>query len=60
MMEEDKVLWVARYEEDDLSATERAEFEQQLPQDRQLQQHLSDYREIHRSLQMELGENADD
>lgn len=58
-MTKDKILWTAQYVEGDLSDAERIEFEALLLQDEELKQHLSDYYDIHGSLEMELAEDLD-
>lgn len=56
-MIEDKILWVARYVEEDMDEAEIAEFEAVLKGDVELQQNLKDYHNIHQSLKMQLANN---
>ena len=60
MMTEDKILLTARYEEGDLTETERIAFEQELLNDVGLQEQLQNYRAIHQSLKMQLANDASD
>jgi len=57
-MTEDKILWTAQYVEGDLSEEERLEFENLLEHDEELKQYLTDYYDIHSSLQMELADDS--
>lgn len=59
-MTEDKILLTARYVEGDLDETARADFENRVQDDADLQQHLKDYNHIHQSLRMQLSNANDD
>jgi hypothetical protein len=54
-MTEDKILWVARYVEGELSKTAHADFEKHLLSDMELQEYLKEYREVHQGLRMHLA-----
>ncbi|SFG92157.1 hypothetical protein [Pedobacter insulae] len=58
-MTEDKILWVARYVEGDMDDAEVADFESRLADDAELQQNLSNYKDIHQSLKMKLSDNEE-
>ena len=57
---EDKILLTARYANGDLDELAHAEFERNLKNDLELQQHLAAYETIHGSLQGQLSDSVDD
>ncbi len=60
MLNEDKILDVARYQEGDMDPQERVEFETMLQEDQQLRSLLADYNEIHQSLKIKIAPNSED
>lgn len=55
MMTEDKILLTARFVEGDMSKTESDAYELRLESDLTLKKHLKDYKNIHQTLKMHIG-----
>ena len=55
-MEQDQILWVARYVEGDMNEAEIADFEMQLANDPLLKEQLTTYQSAQQSLKMKLNE----
>jgi len=59
-MNEEKLLTVARYLEGDMELQEKQEFEAQLEKDTELQDLVSEYKDIHETLKMKIAPLAAD
>lgn len=60
MLNEDKLLAVARYLEGDMEPQERQDFETLLQKDAQLQEMQASYKDIHQTLKMKIAPRGED
>ena len=60
MMNEEKLLTVARYLEGDMELQEKEEFESSVQTDPELQQLLAEYKNVHQTLKMKLAPDEAD